>query len=192
MKKIQKIIDFLRRKKEKQKNNPYSSYLQINTNIRDTVRIGSIDNFTIGENCYIGEDTRIYAEGGVIIGNQVFIAEGCLIMTTNKNYSNLNYVPFDNIGNMQKVIINNNVWIGARVIINAGVEIEEGAIIASGSVVTKSVPKCAIVGGNPAKIIKYRDIDLYNDLVSKGKVYKPGTLKVKWVTIDKAKDFLTP
>ena len=54
------------------------------------------------------------------------------------------------------VIIDNDVWIGARAIIKNGVHISTGAVIASGAVVTKDVPPYAIVGGVPAKVIKYR------------------------------------
>lgn len=54
------------------------------------------------------------------------------------------------------ISIGNDVWIGARAIIMDGVSIGDGAIIASNSVVTKDVPQFAIVGGVPAKIIKYR------------------------------------
>lgn len=56
----------------------------------------------------------------------------------------------------KKVIIGNDVWIGARVTIMDGVKIGNGSVIASGAVVTKDVPPYAIVGGVPAKIIKYR------------------------------------
>ena len=52
--------------------------------------------------------------------------------------------------------IGNDVWIGQNVTINRGVKIGNGAIIAAFSVVTKDVPAYAIVGGNPAKIIKLR------------------------------------
>jgi acetyltransferase-like isoleucine patch superfamily enzyme len=55
--------------------------------------------------------------------------------------------------------IGNDVWVGAGAIILRGVNIGNGACIAAGAVVTKDVPPYAIVGGNPAKIIKYRFSD---------------------------------
>ena len=54
------------------------------------------------------------------------------------------------------IIIKNDVWIGVNSTILDGITIGNGAVIAAGSVVTKDVPPYAIVGGNPAKIIKYR------------------------------------
>ena len=55
-----------------------------------------------------------------------------------------------------KVTINNDVWIGMKSTIMGGVTVGNGAIIAAHSVVTKDVPPYAVVGGVPAKIIKYR------------------------------------
>jgi maltose O-acetyltransferase len=80
-------------------------------------------------------------------------------------------LPFDNYTYKKPVKICKNTWIGANVLIVPGVTINEGAVVAMGSVVTKDVPKCAIVGGNPAKIIKMRDIDLYNKLDSERKYF---------------------
>lgn len=68
------------------------------------------------------------------------------------------------------VIIGNDVWIGANVVILPGVTIGNGAIIAAGAVVSKDVPDYAIVGGVPAKVIKYR----FSPEVIKG------LLKIKW------------
>lgn len=62
--------------------------------------------------------------------------------------------------------IGNDVWIGYRACIKAGVHIGDGAIIGMGAVVTKDIPPYAIVGGNPAKIIKFRfPENLINDLL---------------------------
>ena len=63
------------------------------------------------------------------------------------------------------IIIKNDVWIGANVTVLDGITIGNGAVIAAGSVVVKDVPPYAIVGGNPAKLIKYRfSEDIINEL----------------------------
>ena len=59
-------------------------------------------------------------------------------------------------GKDKMTIVGNDVWIGHGATIIAGVHIGDGAVIAAGSVVTKDVESCSIVGGNPANFIKYR------------------------------------
>ena len=54
------------------------------------------------------------------------------------------------------LIVGNDVWIGAHVLIKGGIRIGDGAVIGMGSVVTKDVPAYAIIGGNPAHLIRYR------------------------------------
>lgn len=92
-----------------------------------------------------------------------------MIITENHNYEG-NKIPYDETFILKKIIIEDNVWIGNRVTITGNVTIGEGAIIAAGSVVCRDIPKYAIVGGNPAQIIKYRDINHYKKLKSEGKV----------------------
>jgi len=75
------------------------------------------------------------------------------------------------------VIIDNDVWIGTGTIILSGIHIGNGAIIAAGSVVTKDVPAYALIGGNPAKIIKYRFTD---DKIKR-------LLEIEWWNWDEAK-----
>ncbi len=78
-----------------------------------------------------------------------------LIQTYGKYFEN---APYENsaLRNNKPVIIGNDVWIGANVIILPGVHIGDGAVLAAGAVVTKDVDDYAIVGGVPAKVIRYR------------------------------------
>jgi acetyltransferase-like isoleucine patch superfamily enzyme len=82
------------------------------------------------------------------------------------------YVPYvgnfvkDRSQSYKKVVIRNDVWIGANSVIMPGITIGNGAIIGAGAVVTKDVPDYAIVAGVPAKIIKYRfDQETINKLL---------------------------
>jgi acetyltransferase-like isoleucine patch superfamily enzyme len=61
--------------------------------------------------------------------------------------------------NSKKVVIGNDVWIGTRAIILPGVNIGDGAVIGAGAIVTKDVEPYAVVGGNPARLIRYRFSD---------------------------------
>lgn len=159
--------------------------------VQPNVSISSIKNLKIEGNVYIGGETILHCEGGLSIGYNSKIGGCCFIMTTNHNYKSTTRVPFDNIGLMQKVEIGKNCWIGAKSIICPGVKIEDGAIVAMGSVVTKSVPKGAIVGGNPAKIIKYRDLEVFDNLAKQKKCYPmENELSRKWVRIEEFKPYL--
>lgn len=110
----------------------------------------------------------INGHGEVIFGDNFHSGTNCLIITSNHNYDLGTKIPYDETEILKKVIIGDNVWFGDRVIVLGGVEIGEGAIIQAGAVVVKSVPPYAIVGGNPAKVFKYRNAEHYNVLKSKG------------------------
>ncbi len=80
-----------------------------------------------------------------------------VILTQNHKFDRLDIPMLDQgFKDEQPVTICDDVWIGARVIILPGVTVGKGAIIAAGAVVTKDVPEYAIVGGNPARVIKMR------------------------------------
>lgn len=88
-----------------------------------------------------------------------------MIISQNHNYEG-NAIPYDNTFVYKTIKIGDFVWLGNRVTIVGNVTIGDGAIIAAGSVVVKDVPPCAIVGGNPAKLIKYRNIEHFKNLKS--------------------------
>ncbi len=89
-----------------------------------------------------------------------FVSTHCMFYNTS-NYIKLSkaetlFDESDKVDESHFVSIGNDVWIGMNVIIKGGVTIGDGAIIGMGAVVTKDVPPYAVVGGIPAKIIKFR------------------------------------
>lgn len=122
-------------------------YINKNAEISRSIQIG--DNSGIGSRSIIGRGTNI--------GCNVMMGPECYIYTRNHAFDRID-IPMNQQGasDFHPVNIGNDVWIGARVTILPGVKIGNGAIIGAGSVVTKDVPDFAIVGGNPARVIKYR------------------------------------
>ncbi len=135
--------------------------------------ISSLNNLTLGDNVWIGENFFAKCEGELTIKSGCIISKDCEIWTANHNYDSedLETIPYDKRFIYKKVVINENVWIGSRVTIIPGVIIGEGAIIGAGSVVTKNIPSLAVVGGNPAKVIKYRDKERYESLKYQNNIY---------------------
>lgn len=132
--------------------------------------VGKPFNFKIGDNSHLKSNTFIECSGGVSIGDYFHPASGLTIFSLNHNYSNAESIPYDKKIIFKPVIIKDFVWCGVNVTIVPGVTIGEGVIIASNTTVTKNVPDYAIIGGNPHKIIKYRDINEFNFL-KKNKQY---------------------
>ena len=113
------------------------------------LRIGN--NSGIGEHCVIGSRT--------VIGDDVMMARETLINLDNHNTHRTD-LPMNEQGVFRNsVVIEDDVWIGARAMILAAsgdVTVHKGAVIAAGAVVTRDVPPYAVVGGVPARIIKDR------------------------------------
>lgn len=128
--------------------------------ISEPAELFPLDRIAIGWNVVIHGPVFIEANGGVSIGSNVAIARGCQILTSNHIYDG-DALPWDHASTHKPVVIGDNVWIGADVIILPGVTLHEGAVVGAGSVVTRDVPKCGIVAGNPAVLKKHRDIECY-------------------------------
>jgi Acetyltransferase (isoleucine patch superfamily) len=128
----------------------------------------------IGDRVMINDGTTLFCVNGITIGNDVMISWGCTLIDNNSHsiisaerLKDLvvarqeyeagtlgNNTDWSTVKNAP-IIIKDKVWIGFNSIIMKGVTIGEGAIIGAGSVVTKDVPDYAVVGGNPATVIKY-------------------------------------
>ena len=109
-------------------------------------------------------DTKLY------IGSYCSIAPGVQFLLGGEHQiKSISTFPFKvkeygydrEAGSKGNIIVKDDVWIGTNAIICSGVTIGQGAIIAAGAVVTKNVEPYAVVGGNPAKLIKYRFEESY-------------------------------
>ena len=126
-----------------------------------------INNIKIGKKTY---GTLNIVDWGIknsklIIGSYCSIADDVqFLLNGEHNLNTISTFPFKvkcfgqlkEAGSKGNIIINDDVWIGRNAIICSGINIGQGAVIAAGAVVTKDVPAYAIVGGNPARVIKYR------------------------------------
>lgn len=120
-----------------------------------------VDKLIIGKGSSIGYNVNLDDRMGLTIGNNVCIASDVMIWTLHHDYNDLH---FSAIGS--PVVIKDFAWLCSRCIILPGVTIGEGAVVASGSVVTKNVDDYTVVGGIPAKEISKRKIQDYNYIPS--------------------------
>ena len=125
-----------------------------NVNIEKGAQFSS--EVSLGDNSGIGVNATISSY--VTIGDDVMMGPECLIYTSNHGMDRLD-IPMwkQKSTDPRPVIIGNDVWIGARVIILPGVHIGEGSVIGAGSVVTKNIEPYSVVAGNPAGLIKKRN-----------------------------------
>ena len=151
------------------------------------------DNFLAGNKQYktaiVGDHTQVQLENRepayAYYGNKLYIGRYCCLgeridFVINRehhfNHITSQFLKRDYLSiptgmrNKGDIVVGNDVWIGMDVHIMAGVKIGDGAVIAAGAVVTKDVPPYAIVGGNPARVLKYR---FSQDIIDK-------LLKIKW------------
>ena len=109
--------------------------------------------------------------GGVTIGRYFHTGRGLTIFSTNHNYENATMIPYDEVSVDKPVAIKDFVWCGSNVTIVPGVTVGEGVVIGAGSVVVNDIPDYAVVGGNPAKVLKYRNIEAFLKLKEDEKWY---------------------
>lgn len=131
----------------------FLEYVGNNVNIEKGAQITSL--MSVGDNSGVGINAKMH--GKVTIGKNVMMGPDCIIYTINHAYDQIDKPMCEQgFSTMRPVTIGDDVWIGGRVIILPGLTIGNGAIIGAGAVVTKDVPPFAVVGGNPAKILKSR------------------------------------
>jgi acetyltransferase-like isoleucine patch superfamily enzyme len=131
------------------------------------LRLDAIDEFLgekfspeiiIGNNVSIQKDCHIGAINRIVIGNNVLLASKVFITDHSHGKATKEDIFFHpsqrKLFCKGSVIIEDNVWLGEGVVVLSGVTIGENSIVGANAVVTKSIPKNSIVGGNPTRIIR--------------------------------------
>lgn len=133
----------------------------------DRVQVGGFTQVT--KNTFLGDNVNfnglvISGSGRVDIGNNFHSGPDCLFICQNHNFDKGESIPYDSTYILKDIVIEDNVWLGSRVIVLGGVTIGEGAIIQAGSTVVSDIPKYAIAGGHPAKVFSQRNVEHYETL----------------------------
>jgi acetyltransferase-like isoleucine patch superfamily enzyme len=139
------------------------SYVSTNTQIR---------NAEIGKFCSIADNVKV----GLGFHPVNFISTHPAFYSVGKKF--LTFSDSQLFDEYRRTTIGNDVWIGSNVLIVGGIKIGDGAILASGSIVTKDVEPYAIMGGNPCKLIRYR---FESDLIEKLLNFKWWDKDLKWI-----------
>lgn len=163
--------------------NPYRLYVKASASLKafyfttkvkvvceDYKSVRANENSSVTKKTMLGNNVnfngiKISGGGRVSIGDNFHSGSECMIITQNHNYESTK-IPYDSSVICKDVVIEDNVWLGNRVMILPGVRVGEGAIIQAGSVVVKDIPRCAIAGGSPARAFSERNIEYYEQLKS--------------------------
>ena len=131
--------------------------LERRANIYSYVLIQGSGQIRLGERSFIGSFSTIGCNAKIDIGKNVMIAQSVSIRDTDHGFEDLDKPMIEQGITTAPITIHDNVWIGHGAVITKGITIGSGAIIGANAVVTKDVPENAIVGGVPAKLIRYRE-----------------------------------
>lgn len=134
-----------------------------NVTVPQYCSFSGIDHIFVGSDVSFGEHTTILTtKANVYLENHIMFGPGVTIVSGNHRINVLGKYMSEIADSMkedtddQDICIKNDVWIGCNAVILKGVTIGECAVIAAGSIVSKDVPPYAVVGGSPARVLKYR------------------------------------
>ncbi|RUO49321.1 acyltransferase [Pseudidiomarina donghaiensis] len=134
----------------------FGARISASCKISPGVKVNGKRNLTLNDNVFVGSNcTFVCYEEPIVIGKNTLIAQDCFIITRNHKFNVDSPIREQGYTN-NPVKIGDDVWIGAKCVILPGVNIGNGAIVAAGSVVTRSVASHHVVGGVPARVISVR------------------------------------
>jgi acetyltransferase-like isoleucine patch superfamily enzyme len=123
------------------------------------VSFRNAERISIGAGSHIGEHSVLWAgnnTGRIIIGEKCLFAPNVTVTASNYGIVQGDVAIMDQPKDERDIVIGDGAWLGANVVVLAGVTIGEGAVVAAGAVVTKDLPALCIAGGVPAKVIGVR------------------------------------
>jgi galactoside O-acetyltransferase len=124
-------------------------------------------NMVIGDHVLINAGGYFSGEGGLYIGDFTLIGPSACLLSAGHEFDNMDApIQYQRLA-YGRVEVGRDVWIGASAVVLPGVSIGDGAVVASGSVVTQSVPTKALVAGNPARLVRFRGEQRKNGLVGR-------------------------
>lgn len=145
-----------------------------NTRICNNSTFYNSQNIYLEDNVFLATQNYMDAAYPIVIKSGVMIGPKCTFISGNHNYnsSDLKSIPYDNrLTKTDGILIEENVWIAANVMICPGTHIGEGAVIGAGCCVHGYIPPYSIIGAPLFKELGKRDIGLYNELKSKQLIY---------------------
>lgn len=130
-----------------------AQFPQGDVSVHPGVKISKPGKLLIGAASSIGNHTWVDARGGLSIGQKCCIGEWVRLLTGSHDVATVNFQYVT-----KPITIGNAVWISTGAMVLPGVTIGDGAVVAAGALVTKDVEPWTVVGGNPARMLKKREL----------------------------------
>ena len=131
----------------------FGADIGLHSSLSNSCEIWYPGNLQMGSWSILSEKCNVYSVDKIKIGDRVAISREVFLCTASHDITS----PVMELAHAP-IVVGSDVWIGARAIVLPGVTIGEGAVVAAGAVVTKDVEPWTVVGGNPAKVIKRREL----------------------------------
>jgi putative colanic acid biosynthesis acetyltransferase WcaF len=131
----------------------FGAKIEWSSHIYASVKIWAPWNLEIGANSSFGPKVDCYNQGKISVGANTIISQKTYLCASTHDYTKKDFPLI-----LKPITIGNGVWVAAAAFIGPGVQIDNDTVIAACAVVTKNVAENTIVGGNPAKFIKYNSI----------------------------------
>ena len=118
-----------------------------------SVKIRAPWNLSMGDYSCLSDEVDCYTVDKIYIGSHSVVSQGAFLCCASHDTSSLNMEL-----TYEAICIENSVWIAARAFVGPGVTVREGAVVGACAVVTKDVDAWTVVAGNPARVIKKREL----------------------------------